>query len=111
LHITGSSVTYALAEAVAELLRLAGGGGNGEARSKLKQCNCRNLQIQAVAVVRSWNSSASLAVKGGSGVIILRYPDFKTITIGAGLTGSERAASGGFKRATITAGTGNVSWA
>jgi hypothetical protein len=27
------------------------------------------------------------------------------------LTGTESAASGGFKRATITAGTGNVSWA
>ena len=32
-------------------------------------------------------------------------------TIGAGLTGSESAASGGYKRATITAGTGNVSFA
>jgi hypothetical protein len=47
---------------------------------------------------------------GGSGIVILRYPDTRTITIGAGLTGSESAASGGFKRATITAGTGNVSW-
>jgi hypothetical protein len=47
---------------------------------------------------------------GGSGVVILRYPDTKTITIGAGLTGTESAASGGYKRATITAGTGNVSW-
>ena len=47
---------------------------------------------------------------GGSGVVILRYPDSRTITIGAGLTGTESAASGGFKRATITAGTGNVSW-
>ena len=48
---------------------------------------------------------------GGSGVVILRYVDTKTITIGAGLTGTESAASGGYKRATITAGTGNVSWA
>jgi hypothetical protein len=47
---------------------------------------------------------------GGSGVVILKYVDTKTITIGAGLTGSESASSGGFKRATITAGTGNVSW-
>jgi hypothetical protein len=43
-------------------------------------------------------------------VVILRYPDTRTITIGAGLTGTESAASGGFKRATITAGAGNVSW-
>jgi hypothetical protein len=47
---------------------------------------------------------------GGSGIVILRYADTRTITIGAGLTGTESAASGGYKRATITAGTGNVSW-
>jgi hypothetical protein len=47
---------------------------------------------------------------GGSGIVVLRYPDSRTITIGAGLTGTESAASGGYKRATITAGTGNVSW-
>jgi hypothetical protein len=41
----------------------------------------------------------------------LRYPDNYTITIGAGLTGTESSASGGYKRATLTAGSGNVSWA
>jgi hypothetical protein len=41
----------------------------------------------------------------------LRYSDALTITFGAGLTGTESAASGGYKRATITVGTGNVSWA
>jgi hypothetical protein len=40
----------------------------------------------------------------------LKYPDSRTITIGAGLTGSTTTA-GGFKTTTITAGTGNVSWA
>jgi hypothetical protein len=43
--------------------------------------------------------------------VILKYPDNYTITVGAGLTGSTPAASGGFKVTTITAGTGNVSWA
>jgi hypothetical protein len=43
-------------------------------------------------------------------VVILKYSDTSTITIGAGLTGST-ATSGGFTVATITAGTGNVSWA
>jgi hypothetical protein len=47
---------------------------------------------------------------GGSGVVILKYPDTFTITIGAGLTGSTASPSGGFKVTTITAGTGNVSW-
>jgi hypothetical protein len=48
---------------------------------------------------------------GGSGVVIVRYPDAYTITIGAGLTGTTAPPSGGFKVTTITAGTGNVSWA
>ena len=47
---------------------------------------------------------------GGRGVVILRYADTFTITIGAGLTGTESGASGGYKRATLTAGSGNVSW-
>jgi hypothetical protein len=42
--------------------------------------------------------------------VLLRYSDSKTITIGAGLTGSTAAPSGGYKVTTITAGTGNVSW-
>jgi hypothetical protein len=48
---------------------------------------------------------------GGSGVVILKYPEFMTITIGAGLTGTTAPPSGGFIVTTITAGTGNVSWA
>ena len=48
---------------------------------------------------------------GGSGVVILRYLTTDgTITIGAGLTGST-ATDGSYKVTTITAGTGNVSWA
>ena len=47
---------------------------------------------------------------GGSGVVIIRYPVARTITIGAGLTGST-ATDGSYKVTTITAGTGNVSWA
>jgi hypothetical protein len=43
--------------------------------------------------------------------VIFKYPDSATITIGAGLTGTTAAPSGGFKVTTITAGTGNVSWA
>ena len=54
--------------------------------------------------------SGGNGANGGSGVVILKYPDTLTITIGAGLTGSESSPSGGYKVATITAGTGNVSW-
>jgi hypothetical protein len=56
---------------------------------------------------RSTASSGS----GASGVVILKYADTLTITLGAGLTGSTAAPSGGFKVTTITAGTGNVSFA
>ena len=56
-------------------------------------------------------NSVGVGGAGGSGVVILRYADNYTITIGAGLTGTESAASGGYKRATFTAGSGNVSFA
>ena len=47
---------------------------------------------------------------GGSGLVILRFPTAYSITIGAGLTGST-TTSGLYKYTTLTAGTGNVSWA
>jgi hypothetical protein len=40
----------------------------------------------------------------------LRYADTYAISFSAVLTGTESAASGGYKRATITAGSGTVSW-
>ena len=46
---------------------------------------------------------------GGSGVVILSYPSTYIITIGAGLTGTT-STSGSNTIATITAGSGNVSW-
>jgi hypothetical protein len=48
-------------------------------------------------------------VPGGSGVIIFRYSNFYTMTIGAGLTATT-INLGTNKVTTITAGTGNVSW-
>jgi hypothetical protein len=47
---------------------------------------------------------------GGSGIVVLRYPNTKTITIGAGLAAST-ASVGSDTVATITGGSGNVSWA
>lgn len=46
---------------------------------------------------------------GGSGVVILRYPNTFTVTIGAGLTGST-ATDGSDKVTTFTAGTGTISF-
>jgi hypothetical protein len=42
--------------------------------------------------------------------VIIEYPSVFTITIGAGLTGTTSTV-GSNKVTTITAGTGNVSWA
>jgi hypothetical protein len=46
---------------------------------------------------------------GGSGVVILRYPNSYTVTIGAGLTGST-ITDGIDKVTTFTGGTGNISF-
>jgi hypothetical protein len=46
---------------------------------------------------------------GGSGIVILKYPDTYTITVGEGLTSSTTSA-GGYKITTFIAGTDNVSW-
>ena len=53
---------------------------------------------------------SSIGGNGGSGVVIIKYPDDYTITVGVGLTSSE-TSSGGFKIRTFTAGTGTVSFA
>jgi hypothetical protein len=55
-------------------------------------------------------AGATSGAAGGSGFVILRYPNTLTITIGAGLTGTT-ATDGSDKVTTITAGDGTVSWA
>jgi hypothetical protein len=42
--------------------------------------------------------------------VVVKYPDTKTLTIGAGLT-SSTTTSGGFKITSFTAGTGTVTLA
>jgi hypothetical protein len=49
------------------------------------------------------------AFAGGSGIVILKYPDTFTLTIGGGLTSSTSTA-GGFKVTTFTAGTDTISF-
>ena len=60
----------------------------------------------------TWTNNASFATQGGgnggSGIVIIRYPNTKTITIGSGLTGTT-AADGSDKVTTFTAGTGTIS--
>jgi hypothetical protein len=55
-------------------------------------------------------ASTALGGNGGSGVVILKYPEAYTITIGSGLTGTTSAPLNGYKITTITAGTGFVTF-
>lgn len=92
--ITGSAVTRA--GGGASYTGTGGAGGGGDASTN--------------GTVNTGGGGGSGSGLGGSGVVILKYADTYTITIGAGLTGSTAAPSGGYKVTTITAGTGNVSW-
>ena len=87
----------------------SGGGGNGGSQSVNSVAGTVNTggggggEGYAVSGVGGSN--------GGSGVVILRWLTANgTIVIGSGLTGST-STSGSYTIATITAGTGNVSWA
>ena len=111
--ISGSSVTY------------AGGGGGGKRTSTGGSAGAGGTGgggaggAAAVGTAGTANTGgggggggglSTNGGSGGSGIVILKYPDSYTITIGSGLTGSTAAASGGYKVTTITAGTGTVSW-
>ena len=93
--ITGSSVTYA-----------AGGQGNVSRYASPAAAGSANTGNGGSGS----GEGAGNGTAGGSGVIILRYPSSNTITIGAGLTGSTTTV-GSNKVTTLTAGSGNVSWA
>ena len=114
--ITGTSITRGGGGAGVGQYSASGGAGGGGAGAGWSQSNLTGSPGTAntggggaggVATGSSGYSSSA----GGSGVVILRYLTAEgTITIGAGLTGST-ATDGSYKVTTITAGSGNVSWA
>ena len=55
------------------------------------------------------SGSEGSGASGGSGVIIIKYPDSYTISVGAGLTSSS-STSAGFTTTTFTAGTDSISF-
>jgi len=108
--ITGSSVTRAGGGGGAGTTAGGSGGtGGGGAGSDggTPTAGTVNTGGGGGASANSTNASAS----GGSGVVILRYPNTFTITIGAGLTAGTETTDGSDKYIEITAGTGTVSWA
>jgi hypothetical protein len=98
--ITGSSVHYA-----------GGGGGGANGGAGGGGIGGGSNGYDGTSGGTNTGGGGGTNANGGSGVVILRYPDAYNITVGAGLTGTQSSASGGYKRATITAGTGNVTWA
>ena len=81
------------------------GGGTGVATNAGGNTPAANSGDGGAGTYESSSGS-----NGGSGIVVLKYPDAITINIGSGLTGSEGSPSGGYKIATITSGSGNVSW-
>ena len=93
----------------------AGGGGNGRfgpgapCGASAETAGTANTGGGGGTSGGSFGSGTVTGSSGGSGVVILRYPSSKTITVGAGLT-SSTSTDGSFKVTTFTAGTGNISF-
>ena len=86
----------------------SGGGGNGGSGAVNGGNGSNNTGGGAGG--GGWTgASFGFGGAGGSGVVIIRYPNTYTVTIGAGLTGST-ATDGSDKVTTFTAGTGNISF-
>ena len=85
----GASASGSGTPAIAGALNTGGGGGGGSQNS---------------STVTTYPGAA-----GGSGVVILKYPDTYDLTIDAGLTSTTDSSTvAGYKITTFTAGTGNV---
>ena len=82
----------------------SGGGGNGS-YTGIGQDGTANLGGGG-----GGSTGGNQGGAGGSGVVIIKYSNTYTPTIGAGLT-SSTATSGAYKITTFTAGTGTVSFA
>ena len=110
--ITGTSTYYAGGGAGNGSTTVSGGAGGGGDGSNYNVAPYLGGNGQANTGGGGGGGGAGASSSsGGSGVVILRYlTSAGTITIGAGLTGST-ATDGSYKVTTITAGTGNVSWA
>jgi len=106
VSITGSSITYAGGGGGGMYTSWGAGGGGGTggggAGSDYGTAGTANTGGGGGG---GWQYGAS----GGSGIVILRYPNTKTITVGAGLT-SSTTTDGSDKVTTFTAGTGTISF-
>ena len=87
-----------------------GGGGNGANYPSIGSSNTAGVANTGGGGAGGGELTSTLdGTNGGSGVVILKYPDSATISNpGGGLTFTTSTAVSGFKITTFTAGTGNV---
>jgi hypothetical protein len=108
--ITGSAVVRAggggSSATAASQLGGDGGGGNGNTAG---DGFAGSINTGSGGGGARATSGSRLGGAGGSGIIVIKYPDNFTLTIGPGLT-SSTSTSGGFKTTTFTAGTDTVSF-
>jgi hypothetical protein len=98
--ITGSAVYYSG----------GGGGKKGISTNGAPGANSRRVANSGDAGGTNGTASGAGYINTGfSGVVILKYPNTNTITVGAGLT-SSTATVGSYKVTTFTAGTGNINF-
>jgi len=111
--ITGTSITYAGGGGGASFADGVASGGTGGGVGARVNPSPSNAEAGIANTGGGGGGGAqpttSEAGAGGSGVVILKYPDFYAISVTAGLTHST-VTSGGFRVTTFTAGTGNVSF-
>jgi len=108
VSITGSSVTYAGGGGGGGINSVGTGGAGGGTAGGLNNGTVSNATANTGGGSGGTRNNVT-AGNGGSGVVILRYPSSKTITVGAGLT-SSTATDGSFKVTTFTAGTDSISF-
>jgi hypothetical protein len=110
VSITGSSVTYAGGGGGGGYYGTGGAGGvggGGTGGTGAANNNATNGTANTGGGAGGGEQNSTVARSGGSGIVILRYPNSYTITIGAGLTGTT-ATDGSDKVTSFTAGTGNI---
>jgi hypothetical protein len=86
-----------------------GGGGGGRGQSVIGTGGAGGGGNGLVNGTNNTGGGGGARANGGSGIVILRYPNTFTINIGAGLTATT-ATDGSANITTFTAGTGNVSF-
>jgi len=107
--ITGSSVTRAGGGGGAGTSS-AGSGGSGGGGAGSKGGTPTAGTVNTGGGGGGASNTAAAGASGGSGLVILRYPNSYTISIGAGLTAGTETTDGSDKYIEITGGTGTVSW-